>query len=333
MILAITRPYEGFLLVFPLVCALLWKWSRAENRFRRLLILSPLILMFGLTVLLVAVYNRAVTGNPLRMPYMVHEMNYGIAPIFVWQQPRPEPHYNHKAIRDFQVYNLEQIYRPQSHLTGFLRFVCEKLLELGRSYSFAGLMVIPLLLLPWLALGDGWTRFEVGIAVFFLAGLLQVTWLSPHYAAPAAGLLFLLVVQCLRYLSGWKLRNWRPGKWALGAFVLLFCVASARRAESFIRSHDPAWAVRRAQIQAELERSPGEHLILVRYSAHHDFNHEWVYNAAQIDEAKVVWARDMSSKENSEVLAYFRGRKFWLLEADATPPRLTPYETHEQTGG
>ncbi len=53
---------------------------------------------------------------------------------------------------------------------------------------------------------------------------------------------------------------------------------------------------------------------------------EWVYNRADIDAAKVVWARDMSPAENRELLDYFRDRRAWLVEADAAPPKVTPYQ-------
>jgi len=50
-----------------------------------------------------------------------------------------------------------------------------------------------------------------------------------------------------------------------------------------------------------------------------------VYNEADIDGSKVVWARDMSPEENEELIRYFRDRQVWLLEADETPPKLSLY--------
>jgi hypothetical protein len=62
-----------------------------------------------------------------------------------------------------------------------------------------------------------------------------------------------------------------------------------------------------------------------RYAPHHDFDREWVYNEADIDAAKVVWARDMGRSANQELLDYFRDRKVWLVEADSPAPQLRPY--------
>jgi hypothetical protein len=81
----------------------------------------------------------------------------------------------------------------------------------------------------------------------------------------------------------------------------------------------------RAPMLAQLEREPGRHLVIVRYSAAHPPELEWVYNRADIDGSKVVWARDMGQEQNAELLRYFETRRIWLVEADLTPPRLSAY--------
>jgi hypothetical protein len=69
----------------------------------------------------------------------------------------------------------------------------------------------------------------------------------------------------------------------------------------------------------------GQHLLLVRYKPDHNRHIEWVYNGADIDGSKVVWARDMGAAQNAELIDYFRGRHIWLLEADESPRIISPY--------
>ena len=80
-----------------------------------------------------------------------------------------------------------------------------------------------------------------------------------------------------------------------------------------------------ARIAARLEQTAGQHLVMVRYTENHDPDAEWVYNRADIDGSKVVWARDMDPAENRELLQYFHDRRAWLVEADEMPPKVAPY--------
>jgi len=86
-----------------------------------------------------------------------------------------------------------------------------------------------------------------------------------------------------------------------------------------------AFQFQRAAIQKQLESSPGLHLVVVRYSAGHVPTQEWVYNAADINGSKVVWAREMSPMETARLLEYFRNRTVWLLEPDAPTPEIRAY--------
>ena len=66
---------------------------------------------------------------------------------------------------------------------------------------------------------------------------------------------------------------------------------------------------------------------MVRYGPSYSPGNEWVYNAADIDGAKVVWAREMDGAENRKLLEYFKDRHVWLLDVDQddTPPQLVRY--------
>ena len=136
-------------------------------------------------------------------------------------------------------------------------------------------------------------------------------------------------MQCLRHLRLWRWRRNDVGQ-SLVRAVPLICVAMLALRITAVATHtalEPPWPrgnVERAQILKDLSRAPGQHLIIVRQGPI-NIDKEWVYNEPDIDAAKVVWARDMGEKDNRELLQYFQRRRFWLLEADQSPPRLSPY--------
>ena len=49
------------------------------------------------------------------------------------------------------------------------------------------------------------------------------------------------------------------------------------------------------------------------------------YEAADIDGAKVVWARTMGPAKDRDLLEYFSDRRLWSLYADRDPPELIEY--------
>jgi len=66
---------------------------------------------------------------------------------------------------------------------------------------------------------------------------------------------------------------------------------------------------------------------LLRYAREHNPNDEWVYNRADIDASRIVWAREMGPEQDRVFIKYFHNRKVWLLEPDQSPPKLSPYRT------
>jgi hypothetical protein len=105
--------------------------------------------------------------------------------------------------------------------------------------------------------------------------------------------------------------EWDPGNW------------------HFVWFGPQHFGTERAQIEERLKRQPGEQLAIVRYGAKHNPLDEWVFNGADIDGSKVVWAREMDAADNLELLHYYRNRQVWLVEPDAIPARVTPYPAPE----
>jgi hypothetical protein len=98
-------------------------------------------------------------------------------------------------------------------------------------------------------------------------------------------------------------------------FVYLFATDS-------ISQTNPA---RRVAVRQAIDQTKGKLLVFVRYSPGHVFQDEWVYNEADIDASRVVWARDLGEPENEKLRRYYPDRTVMLLEPDERPPALEPY--------
>jgi hypothetical protein len=326
--LANSRPFEGFVLSL-LVLAALFTASLRRGSIKPAVLLGRGLTPAGIVLALAAggmgYYNQRVTGHAVRMPYMVHEATYGLAPLFLWQAPRTEPPvYRHQELRDLHAGWEMSFYQDQRTLSGFLSGVGRKLAVLFQTGFPLPVLLLPLGAAPWLPRGR-WLRWALWIGGLFILALLSVPWIQTHYAAPIFGLFLLVLVQCLRSLRLWR-QPGRPIGLCLGrALVLLYALSALSFGLQFTRESSQGWHMDRARIQSQLTEQGGRHLVLVRYPPGHSAHEEWVYNAAEIDDAAVVWAREMQPEQNRELLTYFQDRTVWLLEPNGDAPRLVPY--------
>jgi len=330
VILANSRPYEGFVLALPVAIAMM-VWMIRPPRIRRSIVLghvaAPILLALILAATAMGYYNCRVTGSPLRLGYEVNRSQYSRAAYFIWQGPRPEPVYHHEVMRRFYEKEFEY-YEENRTLAGYLRHAAVKILSRFWSFFLGPALTVPLLAFPWI-LHDRRVRFGLYAAAVFVCGLAMETWFPPHYFAPATALLYLILIQCTRHLRCWR-RETGMGAGLVRAVPLVCCGMVILRIAALlvhaqIEPVYPRGNIERAKIVRALENSPGQHLVLVRYAKDHIPDDEWVYNAANIDGAKVVWARDMDGRQNQELLDYFPSRRVWLMEPDRYPPTLSQY--------
>jgi hypothetical protein len=331
VILADSRPYEGFIFSLPVAVAMLW-WLAGKRgpefklSFSRVVL--PLFLVLACGALATGYYYWRVTGNPFRMTYQVNRATYATAPYFLWQTPPPEPLYRHQVMRDFYRWELAE-FEKNFTLTGYLRRAAEK------AYSWWQFYLGPLLTLPLLAfprvLRQKKMHLPIAICTAMLAGFAVQTWSLPHYFSPATGALYILLIQCMRHLWHYRPVRRMIGPAMVRAIPVLACAMILLRITA-VAMHvqiEPAWPrgnLDRAQVAAELSRIPGKQLVLVSYGPHHNVDWEWVWNGADIDNSKVVWARDMGNTANEELLNYFNERRVWSINGDGSPPQLEPYE-------
>jgi len=318
-VLANSRPLEG-LIFFVAVCIVLAAWLARRYRagfpapLRTFLLLVSLCLFANLAFTLY--YDWRVTGDPFTIPHELYYRQYMSVPPFIWQKIHPPLVY---ANREFHNFYSEWV---RSQYDGTLRDALRVEREKARDFwkfFFGTLFSIPFLTLPWM-LRD----HKVRLLLFFFSlsalGLLAVTWFLPHYAAPVFGVLLALLVQAFRHLRRWTFRGRPVGiGWTRSLVVLSCCMLPVCTAQQFARPQSPvclnfAYNWDRADVVNQLNSTPGQHLVIVRYTAYHNIHEEWVYNAAEIDRSKIVWARFIPGTDMRPLLDYYSGRQVWLVD-------------------
>ncbi len=335
-VMANSRPYEGLVFSVALGIALpFWlNYWRLRHRlpapavvFRRIVLPAVLVLTVAGTA--TGYYYWRVTGSPFRMTYAVNRQTYAVVPYFLFFNMRAVPTYRHAVMRDYYAGWEVHEFEEARTLRGFIRRTGLKALELWR-FFIGPAFTLPLFALPF-ALRDRRIRLPLIAGLTFSIGWLVETWTFPHYVAPATGLVYLVVLQCVRHMRRWKWRGVPAGEFLVRSLPIV-CLGMIVLRVAAVAAHaplEPRWPrgnLDRPKLVAQLRQFPGEHLVFVRYGPHHDVDREWVYNDAIIDAAKVVWARDMGGDANQELLNYFKDRRVWRVNGDASPPQLEPYE-------
>ncbi len=326
-VLANTRPFEGLLVCLPAAAVLLvWATRRIiageYGSVRRTI--GPAALLVAATLAWMGYYNYRTTGDVLTMPYTVYTDTYAIAGEFAPLPRKEEPEYRHAELREFQY---------DYHLPGWeaaranLGLNAEAWRKIRKSFKLLiGFpMVIPLLVgLRHRFRSDPWTRLATVTCLIVLLGSLAVVHHFPRYLAPILGLTMLPIVHGLRYVRVWRWRDRPAGKRIATGLVLIYLALllpwmATRLSPSAYAPGD------RSLIEDRLENMEGAHLVVVRYAPDHSLHDEWVYNAADVDESRVVWAREMDPARNERLFDYFGDRRIWLVEPDSSPPSLRPY--------
>lgn len=344
LLLANSRPFEGFVLSVIVLGALIWSRRRLHGWSpRRHLVLLPMIVLGALTLAFVAFYNARVTGDPLVMPHRAYGLQYAPTPYFVGGEVAPIPSYRHDVMRRYHTGGELAAYQLQSTARGKLvafgiklamlaeqAFEAPFALRPGRPPGLLWIGALVMVGLPWAAARSSRVRTAVLWFAVFVAGCSIALWMQAQYVAPGVCLAALLAVSSLRALRA----RWRHSRLVtpliLGFVVLLLSslAASVAMIPGLYRAPFDG-SVAREKIIRYLETLPGRDLVVVRYSAGHYLHFEWVYNAADVDASEVVWAREAYPEINKALLRHFEGRNVWLLEADERPPKLMPVHLRE----
>lgn len=343
--LANSRPYEGLFFSIPLLLLLAF-WAARQPRAKFRMIAQKLALPLGGVLAITAIgmlhYFWRVTGSPFRTPFSVNLSTYDPVPYFPWETVKTWPIYHHEIMKRFytgwllEYYQFGRSHPVEAALVKLAAFWC---FYLGPLFTFP-IFMLAVVLPRRFSIRDIGPRARIVLitAGITLIGVLLPVFTNPHYAAPMTAAIYALILIALQRIRHWRWRD-KPTGLAIVrsvpilAIALLVVVSFASvlkiqrgsTPQTWCSPYQQRWD--RPAVQAQLEHLSGGQLALVRYGPDHDPRSSWVANAADIDGSKIVWANDMGSENNQELIEYFKDRKVWLVEPDARPAKLSEYRS------
>lgn len=302
----------------------------------RSLLIAAVVLLPAIGVTLLQ--NRRVTGSWTTLPYQLSQYQYGV-PASLTFQPDPIPHRELTPQQQLE-YKAQLAFRPDRET------IETYLLRLEYRVRFYRFFFLPPLFaaLPFFLWALKEKRFQwVSLTLLIFAlGINFFPAFQLHYLAAVTCLFVLMSVAGLERLS-----RISPDAARLilflsiayfGFWYTLHLFDSSRLSLAFrpyetwdgLNHGNPERRIMVAHQLAELvthvsTMPPGKLLVFVRYSPQHIFQDEWVWNDADIDAARIVWARDLGPSENEKLRAYYPDRTALLLEPDYRVPKLAPY--------
>jgi hypothetical protein len=318
-LLFFSRPYEGGVLGLCVVAALLYRaWRYPGVRrivTRRALPVAASVL--GVALLVQARVNHSVTGSFVTMPYVEHQHQYETVPVFWFQPLDAREKVGTEVMRDYREWIFGQYQRRmQGSTLSRLLYARHQIHDaLSRMVSLSPALLLALCVLfrdrlPW---------FLVASAVVTGGSLLLETLFYDHYAAPFVAVIWVLQFWIFRQLASGTLRP------RITVGIVLFLLLSSYSsieddALLFMTANTKQRSVLapREAVERTLQKIDGRHLVIVRRRPGYGLHDEWVYNGADIENAEIIWARDLGNAANARLFDHFRDRMLWLCEPENT---------------
>ncbi len=337
----LTRPFESIFLGISVIlffAPAIFKREQVRPLLRAAAIAALMVLpALGLMLL----HDKQVTGSWATLPYALCRYQYGVPCTFTLQS-NPVPH--RPLTREQQTsYEIQSFVHGEGTdtLASFLRRLAGRV----RFYRFFFLPPLYLALPAFFwSLREARFRFVLLIVLIFFVGTTIYPYFYAHYVAGATCLFILVTVVSLENLSRLTIANHLVGPDAVrvilflcGAHFFFWYGVQLASNQQFSQDLEPyeTWDEvnhgdpdGRIGVNTQLAQVPGKLLVFVRYWPRHAVT-EWVYNGADIDRQRVVFARDLGAADNEKLRSYYPDRTAWLLEPDARPPKLSPYQQIE----
>lgn len=324
-----SRPLEGLLICLPLGILFLARPKKVTavpgRRWRRIVIAGIVWLM--LAVASTCYYNKKVTGEPFLFPQQLYTKLYMNVPLLVWQNLQVPSMLKAKEMMEFQKQWEIPYFLNKKHWDGMrnsVRLDARALFNYFLNYPI-GLCGAVFFLLAWKRTIVP-ARFWVFMMVLLAAIASAYCRVKPHYYAPMTGIFLLIIIQGLRIMATSAIGKQRLGLGVIMALLMVQLIANliVYQPRDPVRSKGrcvdapaslPA-SFTREELTNYLLKKGGKHLVVVRYNpAHNAHTHwEWVFNAADIDAAPIVWARELGPAKDKRLLDYYKDRRVWHVD-------------------
>ena len=270
-------------------------------------------------IILAGTYNSRLTGNPFRSPATLYEQQFSSVPRFIWESLKPSIGLNNPQMAQDDQENIKY-YLDKRSLKGFFRALHQDLIKVLSFYFWSLIGVTSLVMAVVLYIrGRG--------AVYAEAGAFMVCVMLSCHAYPAEALQYaflapvavLVMTTGLMIISRLRLRSYHIGV-VIVLIVLVGSIAmgcinlrgkklfgSMGRETTHLLNRN--FMMTREQLQFLLNNEPGKSLVIVTYLPGHHSRWEWVYNEADLENAKIIWARDLGPQRNAKLIAHYKDRQ------------------------
>lgn len=363
VILVNSRPFEGFVSMVPaLVVLFVYLLKDKENalslKLRRVVLPAFCLTVVALSGMLY--YNFRVTGNALTLPYSVHQNQYHPAALFIFQSPNPEAAKGHPRLRKLyaEISNppvLKEFYSFGFPETIFLRPICGIIfLFLFVPYFLLTPPLIVFLYLAAIPLAFKDRRLLlIVVSIIFTFGCMSIAafWDLYHYAAPITCCFYILLVEGFRRFTDLVKRD---GKKSQKTFAYILIVVLIGAALAYPQLVEPTFANNnysnqinssmqtltldkpstsaiperatffKVGLEKVIEKLPNKYIALVSYDSGYSVFDEVVYNKADIENSKLIWAYDLGEEKNAALLNYYKSRKVLRVKISGSQIEIIP---------
>ena len=327
VVLAMTRPFEGLLALLPLLPVL----TRLQWREW-----GALVLVGAAGAGFLCFYNAQVTGDPLRLPYVEYERQNPMTSHFSIVAMPPQKEFARAGMQVTDHW--ERMAWEHTHRPGFLLRRLGELRDRVTAYFGTAAVLIPMIAFAgvWLRRRELWLVFGAA-GLMVAAGLVETVFFG-HYATPVLAGLLLLTMEGVRALRRWRgvTGLWMARLLPVAALLIAVLEPGAKLVKG--ESLDSVGAGGRALVEELLAPRAGDQVVLVRHTSPSPFEPRWekyesmeltpiyvefVYNGANVDSQRVIWAHDLGEEANQRLRGYYKGRSFWLYDPAVSDRSVT----------